>query len=201
MRTKFTLAFLLVFSSTLYAQPNQAPTYVPIEKEEITFRNTKWGMSCDEVKATEQGDPIAEKPDMLGYIDTLLGKEVYVVYSFVNNKLVWAKYGLSEAHTNKSDYIDDYQEFREALTKKYGKPKQDAVNWKNDLYKSDRSEWGMAVSIGHLHYQSIWKSESCEIMCDLHGDNYEINCTIQYRSLRLADLVNQEKEKINLEKF
>jgi len=120
--------------------------------EDYNFRKTRWGMSIAQVKSSEPLEVAKEDKTLLGYKTTVIGKDVLVAYFFVDNQLVRARYVLVESHTNKNDFITDYNDFKKILTKKYGKPKQDETLWKNDLYKDDYSDWGTAISMGHLVY-------------------------------------------------
>ena len=82
------------------------------------------------------------------------------------------------------------------LTKKYGKPKMDFPGvWKNDLYKDDKSEWGFAVSLGHLAYGASWETSTTKIEIMLSGDNYKINLILSYFSKELEEWVKQTEEK------
>ena len=101
---------------------------------EYNFRKTKWGMSIAQVKSSEPLDVAKEDTTLLGYKTTVLDKDVFVAYFFVDNQLVRARYVLAESHTNKNDFITDYNDFKKILTTKYGKAKQDESFWKNDLY-------------------------------------------------------------------
>jgi hypothetical protein len=67
--------------------------------------------------------------------------------------------------------------------------------WKDDLYKDDKSEWGFAVSLGHLAYGASWETSATKIEIMLLGDNYEINLFLSYFSKELEEWVKQTEEK------
>lgn len=169
--------------------------------EEYNFRKTKWGMSITQVKSSEPLDVAKEDENLLGYETTVIGKDVFVVYFFIDNQLVSARYLLAESHTNRNDFITDYNDFKEILTKKYGKPKQDESLWKNDLYKDDYSDWGFAISLGHLTYLSSWETQDTEIINILMGDNFDISCIVEYSSKNLKEIEKKAQEKKALEGF
>lgn len=169
--------------------------------EEYNFRKTKWGMSITQVKSSEPLDVAKEDENLLGYETTVIGKDVFVVYFFIDNQLVRARYLLAESHTNRNDFITDYNDFKEILTKKYGKPKQDESLWKNDLYKDDYSDWGFAISLGHLTYLSSWETQDTEIINILMGDNFDISCIVEYSSKNLKEIEKKAQEKKALEGF
>jgi len=163
--------------------------------EHYDFRKTKWGMWEQEVQATESLEPAYQKQGILGYKSKLLQKNVLIMYIFVEGKLVRAQYILAERHTNRNAFIQDYEDFKEILTTKYGKPDNDSVYWLNDLYKDEHSRWGFAVSLGHLKYFSSWNTDSTKIVCALHGENYDITCAVEYTSKKLEHLEQEKKDK------
>ena len=169
--------------------------------EGFDFRKTKWGMSESDVKASEPLEIAESEDNLLGYKTKVLDKDVYVGYMFIENQLVRSFYMLAESHSNQSDYINDYQDFKAILEKKYGKPIDDQTIWKNDLYKDDYSHWGTAISMGHLIFQSTWITDTTEIVNVLHGDNYEISCGVQYKSINLKEIEEKAKEKKDLGDF
>ena len=166
-------------------------------KEQVyDFRKTNWGMSKEEVRAAEAKKPDFEANTILGYKVKVNGKDFRCVYSFLEDKLYNSGYFFTGEHTNKNLYIDDYKELKEILTKKYGKPKMDIPGlWKNDLYKDDKSHWGMAISVGHLAYGASWETSTTKISLMLSGDNYKIELVLSYTSKELEEWVKQIKEK------
>mgnify|MGYP001081421307 CR=1 FL=1 len=168
-----------------------------LAKEQVyDFRKTNWGMSKEQIKATEDKKPDFEADTMLGYDITISEKDFACIYSFLEDKLYNSGYFFTGGHANKNLYIDDYKELKEILTKKYGKPKTDIPGlWKNDLYKDDRSHWGMAISVGHLAYGALWETSTTKIDLMLSGDNYKIKLVLSYTSKELEEWVKQIKEK------
>ena len=160
------------------------------------FRETTWGMSKEQVKATEDRKADYEENAMLFYKVKIFGGSCYCFYSFLEDTLYNGGYVFTEEHANKNLYINDYIEFKGILTKEYGKPTMDEINWKNDLYKDDKSEWGMAISVGDLEYWALWETPNSKIALILDGNNYEISLILTYDSKELREWVN----KINEEK-
>jgi len=159
------------------------------------FRKTNWGMSKEQVKATEDKKPDFEADDRLFYNLKINGDDYICVYQFLEDKLYSGSYRFTGKHVNKNLYIDDYKKLKKILTKKYGKPIGNRVRWKNDLYKDDKNEWGMAISIGDLEYWAWWKTPTTEICLLLTGDNYKITLDIHYHSKKLKEWANKIKEE------
>jgi len=183
-----TVLFILVFSGICLA-------------DDFTFRKTKWGMTPAEVKATEPLKVAEEKEGFLCYKTSVLGKNVFVVYFFTDNQLTRARYVLADSHSNKTDFITDYEDFKTILMKKYGNPAKDESFWKNDLYKDDYSDWGTAISVGHLIYFSTWNTSNTEINNMLMGENFDISCIVEYSSTNLKLIEKEAQEKKALEAF
>ncbi len=110
-------------------------------------------------------------------------------------------YLFTEQHTNKNDFIDDYHRLKKLLVKKYGKPSKDTHTWKNDLFKDDPQDWGMAICVGDLVYYSEWETQNTNIFLFLTGGNYEINHLIRYASKQLEEEVEKAREEETLEAF
>ena len=140
-------------------------------------------MSIAEVEEAE-GEANFAVSDSLVYDDlSVAGIDVVLVYYFnESDQLYSAIYKSAETHTNKNDFIDDYKKVVEALTEKYGKPLDSGTIWKDDLYKDDPTDWGMAVSAGHMIMYAKWETENTDIMIALTGDNFEISTMIGYES-------------------
>ncbi len=102
------------------------------ENSLYNFRKTRWGMSIAQVKSSEDVEVLEEGGG--GYMETLrlgyevvIGKIVTILYVFIDDQLVRAKYILDGTHENDNLFINDYSDFTEILTKKYGKPKEENV--------------------------------------------------------------------------
>jgi hypothetical protein len=127
--------------------------------------------------------------------------EALIIYNFVNNQLVRARYSFLQKHTNKNDYISDYKAINNALTEKYGNPTSDKEHWGNDLYKDDYDKKGFAVSLGHLKYFAGWETSTTDITSALTGDNYEIRHVTEYVSKKLTALEDQKMKEKNKSDF
>ena len=159
------------------------------------FKKMNWGMSQEQVKATEDKKPDYEDNTALGYKVKINEKDFYCGYNFLEDKLYTSGYVFTGEHTNENLYINDYKELKETLTKKYGKPILDKVVWKNDLYKNDEQNWGMAISVGHLIYGVSWETSTTNISLMLSGDNFKISLVIIYDSKELKEWAKQILEE------
>jgi hypothetical protein len=149
------------------------------------FRKARWGMSREEVEATETLDGGGESEGWLAYAGTVSDLSVHIYYVFVNDQLVRTKYHFVDDHTNDNDYISDYQKLTAILTKKYGAPGEEQVDWRNELYQDNPEKFGFAVSLGHLLLYQTWSTESTQITAQLSGENYKCELAIHYYSTEL----------------
>ena len=175
-------------------------------KYQYDFRKTNWGMSKEQVKATEDKEPDDEYEfdAMLGYDEditvisydvTISGKDFNCTYSFLEDKLYNGRYFFTGDHADKNLYIDDYEELKEILTKKYGKPMTDKMIWMNDLYKNDKSHWGMAIDEGDLIYETVWETPTKRIYLELSNGKFGINLTLSYLRKELIEWIDKIKEE------
>jgi hypothetical protein len=153
-------------------------------------RGTKWGMSLDQVMVLE-GNPalreITDGMEIIGYQRKVLGKDCLVGYLFVDNKLLKTQYNFVERHSNKSQYLDDYERVKTLVAQEYGKPEGEAVDWNDSHYKSDTDNWGTALSLGHVKYLSRWLTSESEIILSLFKMENDILLRVEYSGKQIAD--------------
>jgi len=150
-------------------------------QEVLDFRNARWNMSKGDIKKSEKLDLILEKPDVLGYLDTYLGYPVLVFYVFDAAKFFQGVFSFQQDHVNKNQYIADYMKMKETCQARYGPPMQDDVRWKNRLFRKDPKDWGLAVSIGHLAYQTYWETDRSLIALQLEGAEHRISLALIFQ--------------------
>lgn len=163
------------------------------------FRSSCWGASIEDVKKNEKGELIIDKPDILAYKATIAGLSTMVIFIFVDGRLVLGRYAIDELHANNNAHLDDFNALKELLKKKYGPSGSSNVFWNNDLYRDNYSEWGMAISCGHVSFFEVWDDEETHIELQLMGDNYEVKLALMYRSENLKHLLEAHIEEKKLE--
>jgi len=166
-----------------------------LANSQYDFRKTNWGMTKEQVLAAEVADFVSNDVDgTISYNGTVNDLECGIKYFFAHDTLVRARYVIYEEHTNKNDYISDYQKLKQLLTDKYGKPDKDRTTWLSNIYKDNQKDWGLAISLGQLAYFSQWDTETTQIWLMLQGDNDEIQFTIEYSSIKYAYLDDKPVE-------
>jgi len=150
------------------------------------FRNAKFGMSIEEVKAIETAEFVTflqdGGQDILAYNGYINGLDCRIFYFFIDNKLLLGSYFIKTKHTDANDYIMDYLNIIKSITAKYGNPAIESVDWKNDLYKDDVSKWGYALQMGYLQLLTSWNFSNSRITISLLSNNYQIQHIITYKS-------------------
>ena len=168
--------------------------------ENYTFRYTRWGMTAEEVIASESMlDPIEKSENLIKYKTQVLGKNVELVYLFVQNQLTGSSYKITENYLSSQHFITSYRKLKAALAKKYGPAKVDEINWQNDALRNISSKKGLALSLGHVEYLSSWETPSTTINCSLKEDNYYILSSVIYRSKEFSVLRQESKKEDELD--
>lgn len=194
MRIETKVIIAIIFLITLiYA----ADKFFYKQKEyEYDFRNAKWGMSIDEVKATENKAPKREY-DLgpyytLTYQGTFDGMSTDYEFKFKDGKLWDVSYDFDIAHDDKNLYISDYEKVKKTLSDEYGKPDHSYYKWESDLYKDNPGQYGTAISLGQLTFYTYWKTNSTVITLVLAGSDSKIRMYIFYSPTKLDFLLKRK---------
>ena len=168
---------------------------------DFDFRHARWGMTRAEVLATEDLKPVEQNTDKLRYTIEILERNVDLYFTFADDKLVGAFYKLKDNYLNSNHFIRAYNQFKAALEKKYGPPKDEKTVWSNNFYKNASVKRGLALSLGHVKYYSLWETGNSTIKCRLQQTNYDILCLVEYDSKEYANLSKMETVKEGLDPF
>lgn len=161
------------------------------------FRSTIWGMSNDEVKevetiSSEMDGSLGER--ILISNAVINGLEALVAYYIIDDILYKARYVINEDYTNRNQYLDDYKSISAILSTKYGY-QSIYYDWSDDLYKDDLTEYGFAVSLGHLKLGTNFDDDLTSIFHLLKGNDYEISHIIEYTSKEHGSLEDDLTKK------
>jgi hypothetical protein len=173
--------------------------------KDYDFRKASWGMDTTAVIKNE-GHPVKrDKNDrfyILGYDKKVAGLKAYTEFKFLDNKLGKGSYLFKVSHTNKNDYIYDFEKLRKILVKKYGTSKEENPEiWQNTTYKGSKDKYGLAVGMGHLSYVANWENNTTKILLKLKGENLQYKLTLTYTGkayTRAIEKINEEKSSEGL---
>jgi hypothetical protein len=124
MNINIIIVFLAVLSIFTYGCNRSGDT------EKFDFRNAYWGMSRDQVKASEPNPPGSDNAQAITYRGEFEGRPAIVVYLFEDGKLVRAGYLMTESYDTPEAYVENFNSLRDYYTQAYGRPSYDALNWK-----------------------------------------------------------------------
>lgn len=159
--------------------------------QEYDFKKFRWGVSPSEVKSIEgeplfDGDVSGQNAEYIAYKTSAVGLDMFLAYYFCDSGLYQVRYILTEEHTNEDLYIEDYEKFRSAMTKKYGTPLFDYVKWNDDsmkeYYQKNGKSMGDALCYGYCSYITWYATDRTDIWMTMDADNYEISMIIDYKS-------------------
>lgn len=169
---------------------------------DFKFRKSYWGDSKSKVSSVETSTPLPmpNNPDILAYTGEVGGLSTLIGYYFVDNMLYRGGYIFQEEHSNKNIFMADYVQIKTILEDKYGEG-EEKINWSNDLYADDSSQYGFAISLGHLSMSTEWVVNDTEISLELYGDNYKITHRITYTNEQLKEAARQKKREVNSSDF
>ncbi len=158
------------------------------------FRNTRWGMSKEQVVRIEGRPDHLENSkglDFFQYPQRVLNMDCLIGYVFAENKLAKAKYSFLGRLGDKNNYIQEFGKIKEILTRIYGKPVNEWSVWHDPQYQNDRSRWEAAVSEGHLEMNSKWRDTETEILLHLSGGNKRLSLVVDYSGLEYTELARK----------
>ncbi|NGP76532.1 hypothetical protein G3570_07805 [Balneolaceae bacterium YR4-1] len=174
------LLYLFVFTNLSY------------DTASAQVRNTTWGSSVEEVKEA-LGKPNLEErksTDKIVFLasqETTAGKETYVAYYFVDDKL--AK--IRVLYMNPSMTITEFESISNQITSKYGSPYKENENWHDDTWKDDDNELDYAIRMGDVTISKSWKTEDTLVQFGIGRSNSGVTGqVIEYVSLELAETFN-----------
>lgn len=125
------------------ATPEPVPDAPP--PEEFHFRRTRWGMSLEEVRQSEAGEPLRANERGLLYATTTLDLPCLLTYSFEQGRLVRARLAFSDPAGQDIPPLSVAQAqrrflyLREQLRRRYGEPVQKTVPMPRDVSDLRRS--------------------------------------------------------------
>lgn len=140
----------------------------PAAKDSHDFRQARWGMSQEEVKASEKTSPADERPEVITYWGDFEGMRVLIGYVFENDKLVNGGYMFAQRHHEFNNYIQDYKNLKNYLISKYGRPFADEAIWSvGEDPEEDTKKFAQAVCSGRLRYITVWETSNTLIKLTL----------------------------------
>lgn len=181
------------------------PLLAPLSGEsKPDFRGANWGMTPEQVRATEAGTPaqIGQSGAFslwLSYPGQFAGRDANIIYIFSNGKLASARYQFTAKHEDLNDFIADYQAIEPLLRKTFGDAVSEKAVWLDDSLQEERKSYleqdratpadilpsdrnvGLAVSVGNLKLFTEWSDGQTKATHALTGAGGVITHQIEFR--------------------
>ena len=155
-------------------------------EESFDFRNTRWGMSPAQVRASESGEPAQEFENGAGFVydKTVAEMKCTIAYVFVRGLLVRARYTFHEEYSDLNQYTVDREKLHNILNSKYAGADYDETTFiaNKDYYSRNPDKIGRGFATGDINRRSLWQTERTDINLYLSGDNYKIELFVEYGS-------------------
>ena len=143
-----------------------------------------WGENPERLRTSIASRAERDEQGALVYLRNVGEHGVLEGYEFSGDSLVRGQYVIVQRPINGlNEFIDYYTVLKKTLTEVFGQPVQDRVVWDNDLYRPVPDYWGVAVMMGHLHYQASWETDEGTITLELTGQQHS-RLKLDYKSYR-----------------
>lgn len=164
--------------------------------DEFDVRRVRWGMSIDEVKKTEQNEPVAEKTGathIVGYEDEIAGIKTLVGYFFENGKLFEVRYKLYRDSFPDEMLSQNYRHVKALLSEKYGKSTE--VYKQNRIVNLNRFS-AYDIENGTVQFIDKWETKRTLILLGLLSVDGEASFEIKYT---IPSVFRDNVKKLNQE--
>ena len=170
-------------------------------ESKTNFRSTRWGMNKAQVVRIEGSPEQHENSggmDIIQYPQKILNMDCMIGYVFAYNKLAKAKYSFLANYEDKNQYIHSYEKIRNVLIQNYGEPREEKAVWQDKRYHNDRTKWGLALSLGHLEFHSLWKDSETEIQLRAYGGRNRVFLVVLYSGIEYMDMAKKVRAQSHL---
>jgi len=161
-----------------------------------SFRKSSWGMTPEEVKATESAIPISDNEMVVLYQETFLNMPTKMGYVFKDGKLIKGAYLFEESFENPDDYILRYEKIKNSMISDLGPPSLDEIKWVDEDSRQQEVS-GAEVCEGKVIYKSEWVEEDTFVLLLLEGANDKCRQGIVFESKSNYLIENPENETLN----
>ncbi|MGE4194620.1 MAG: hypothetical protein AB7E51_14625 [Pseudodesulfovibrio sp.] len=172
-------------------------------EDKFDFRKTRWGMTKEEVIASEgENQRLESSRDELYFQEVIDGIAFFVSYDFIDNRLVSASYIQEKSFDSTSeDCIKTFFIFSKLLEENYGKVNEKHLTIPN-YYKKHKENACLGVSIGAVSILFRWINNGTVIDLFLSRDINKLpSLSIHYASIKdlkriKSSRADKEKKKL-----
>jgi len=151
------------------------------------FRNAKWGMTKDEVKASEKLSLSEEQPEVVTYVGELGGKPAIIGYVFnAEGRLMRAGYLVDNYDIPPKEYVAAFEKAKKDMGVRLGKTSAEGMEWASGVQdETDPEKFGEAACAGRLQYAASWINDRTAINLMLNGEEGHCRLGAMYDSMDL----------------
>ena len=162
----------------------------------VYFRNTQWGMSLEEVEATEPEsafvssfglDAVIEGTSdypCIKDIEVMPGLTANANFCFTDNRLFMAGYEYTQIHQNADDDIAAYARIKDRLIRQYGEPDVDIISLDGWIQEPDALISGTDIASGRLALITRFQAGETSIVLSLTGYHGKTSLVENYHNNR-----------------
>lgn len=164
------------------------------------FRNAKWGMTREEVKASEKLSVSEELPGVVTYVGELGGKPAIIGYVFnPEGQLMRGGYLVDNYDIPPKDYVAAFEKAKKDMGVRLGRPSAEGMEWASGAQdETDPEKFGEAACAGRVQYAASWINDRTAINLTLDGEGGHCRLGAMYDSMDLYVIpVIMEKENLN----
>lgn|GEM_PF-2743035 len=146
------------------------------------FRDTRWGMTPDEVKQAEPSATFTQIGSYWFMNEPVMIFEQYeasVIYCFFDDGLAVAVAEITKRHEQPTGYLADYEAIKALLTAEYGAANADDIYWISPEYENDPEK---ALAANAVQYMTnFWLGDTViELILGPSSQNGQSVVTVQY---------------------
>jgi hypothetical protein len=153
----------------------------------VNVRNTRWGMSLQQVIFTE-GEPLSREESnesaTLQYKSKLMDLDCLLMYQFSKNNLIGAKYNFTEKYPVNTQHIEEHNSIKKALIEKYGKPKEENTYTEASHEGNHSTHKKNHSNSPNLLKTTCWETSETRVCLILYRDKEHIKMELKYTGLK-----------------
>jgi hypothetical protein len=146
-------------------------------KQVIKSKNKKYEKKLSNNKRLVYGD------EPLPYIEAVVMQDYTCIaeYKFENDKLIEKNYVMSVPKQSTIDFIKDYKQIKQILSKQYGEPYEEQEQWEENVNKKKFSSLKEAILADKLTLGASWIiNEDTHLQILVSGNDEKIIMGVQY---------------------
>jgi hypothetical protein len=152
----------------------------PLPTGDHDFRAATWGMTRQQVRASEPGRASHAGGPLLVYPTEVAGQPCQVIYLFHQDRLCMGFYQWSDIHDDLAAYFTDAEGLRDALAAAWQDPQIEKWDWEDPIFQDDPAMRAEALGLGLVRYELGWMIDRSIVAMRMSGGNLQGDIVIMY---------------------